>query len=372
MSSFRLVVTGGGTGGHIMPGIAVVEKVRKRVSNARILWVGVKGRREEDLVPRHDIPLVTMRMRGLERSLKPAAILRNARTACHWISLRPVIQARSVLKEFAPDMILGTGGYVCAPVIMAGKTMGIPRWILEQNSVPGLTVKWLARIVDGVGIAYESTRSMIKSPAPIVLVGNPVSESIITASRRAGCQKYNLDPGLKTLLVVGGSLGSMAMNRMVQEILCLGEEGSAYAGWQILHSTGQNKFDSATRLTRNKPRYYPYPFLYRADLALATADMVISRGGAMTLAEITARGVPAVIVPWPGAVRNHQYTNAQVLADAGAALLIPETQLTGIAVSSILNEYREHPQRLAQMAKNSREMGCSDAADKIADLILAG
>jgi UDP-N-acetylglucosamine--N-acetylmuramyl-(pentapeptide) pyrophosphoryl-undecaprenol N-acetylglucosamine transferase len=370
MKPFRLVITGGGTGGHIMPGIAVVQAIRNRLPNMRVLWVGVKGRREEDIVPRYDIPLVTMRMHGLERSLSPGAFYRNAKTACQWISLQPILKARSILKEFAPDVILGTGGYVCAPVLIAGKTMGIRKWILEQNSVPGLTVKCLSKLADGIGIAYENTRGMLSANAPIILVGNPVSPTILTASREDGLKAFHLDPRLRTLLVIGGSLGSVALNRMVQELLQMGEKGLAYQGWQIIHSTGHKKFEAATRSTQNLPHYHPYPYLYSPELALAAADLVVCRGGAMTLAEVTARGVPAVIVPWPGAVRNHQFTNAVVLADAGAAILTEESRLSGSHISSQLNEFRMYPDRLKKLAENSLKLGRVDATDRIADLIM--
>jgi len=370
MKPFRLVVTGGGTGGHIMPGIAVIQTIRNRLPNMRVLWVGVKDRKEEDIVPRYDIPLVTMRMQGLERSLNPGALCRNAKTACHWISLQPILKARSILKEFAPDVILGTGGYVCAPVLIAGKTMGIRRWILEQNSVPGLAVRWLSKLADGIGIAYEGTRGMLSSSAPIVLVGNPVSPSILGATREEGLKAFHLDPGLKTLLVIGGSLGSVALNRMVQELIHMGQKGFAYKGWQIIHSTGQKKFDAATRSTQNSPNYHPHPYLYSPELALAAADLVVCRGGAMTLAEVTVRGIPAVVVPWPGAVRNHQFTNAVVLADAGAAILVEESKLSGSNISSKLNEFRLNPDRLKKMAEKSLHLGKADAADRIADLIM--
>ncbi len=372
MDRLRLLVTGGGTGGHISPGIAVIEALRMRSQGMRVLWVGVRGRREEDIVPRSQIPLRTIRLSGLERSIKPTAILRNIGTAVNWITLLPILKARRIIQEFEPDFILGTGGYACAPVIIAARWLGVRCWLLEQNSVPGLTVRWLSRIVDGVGIAYENTRWMLPKNIRIETVGNPISRSVLSTTHEEGIDEFNLDPFLKTLLVIGGSLGSETLNRAVRELLEISSDGQAYAGWQILHSVGQHKYEHYMRNLRATPNYHPLPYIYRSDAALAAADLVLCRGGAMTLAEITARGVPSIIVPWPGAVRNHQYTNARTLADSGAAILYLDKEISGIKVASVLRELGDSPERLERMGKQSRLLGKPDAADRVANLILSG
>ncbi len=371
MDTFRIVVTGGGTGGHITPGIAVVEKIRSRVSNVRVLWVGAEGRKEEDLVPRHDIPLVTMNLQGLQRSFSASALWRNSMLALRWLTLAPVLKARAILREFAPNVILGTGGYVCAPVLLAGSMMGIKTWVLEQNSVPGLTVRFLSRFVTGVGIAYEITRSYLPDSCSVRLVGNPVSEDFLTVSAEEGRRLYGLNPDLKTLLVIGGSLGSTALNKVIYDLLLSGDSGSAYSGWQILHSVGLNKFESIPENLKHIPNYHPHAFLYRPEAALAAADLVLCRAGAMTLAEVTVRGKAAVIVPWPKAVRNHQYTNAATLAAEQAAILLPESELTSAKLAILLNDFILHPDLLETMAQKSRQLGNPDAAEKITDLLLA-
>ncbi len=372
MKQFRLIVTGGGTGGHITPGLAVIDALKARIPGLRILWVGVRGRREEDLVPRHNIPLQTMNLRGLERSFKPGAIIRNFTTGLSWAMMLPVLRARKIIQDFQPDCILGTGGYVCAPVMVAGKLMGIRTWILEQNSVPGLAVKVLSRLVDGVGIAFDVTRSMLPVSAPVEFVGNPVTRKVLEATREEGIREFNLNPRLKTLLVMGGSLGSTALNNAVLELLKRSSDGLAYEGWQIIHSVGLNKFNTFMGNCPDSPRYSPLNFIYETHAALAGADLILCRAGAMTLAEITARGLPGIVVPWPGAVRNHQYTNAQALSVKEAAILIPETELSGAKLAGILRDFREFPGRLEKMANASRSLSRPDAAETIADLILAG
>lgn len=369
--ALRVMIAGGGTGGHISPGLALVAHLRQRVQGVKILWVGVKGRREEDMVPRHNIPLVTLKLRGLDRSIKPLSIVRNLATLLSWLCFIPVIKARGVIREFRPDVVLGTGGYVCAPILVAAKMMKIRTWILEQNSVPGLTVRILSRIVDGVGVAYEETRRHLPSSAAIELVGNPVSPEIVTARREEGLSRFNLNATFKTLLVIGGSLGSKALNDVIIELINLDQDGKAYQGWQILHTVGKYKFMDIKNKTDQAVRYYPHPFIYDMHQALAAADLVLCRAGAMTLAEVTMRGLPAIVVPWPGAVRNHQYTNAQNLSEKGAAILVAESELSGVHLATILKEFSDHPEKLEKMTHQSRKMSVPDAAERIADLILA-
>ena len=372
MDQFRIIITGGGTGGHITPGLAIVDSLREKVPNLRVIWVGVEDRREEDIVPRHGISLTTMKLDGFARSLTPKAIFKNLKILFNWLLLLPVIRARRIIVEFQPDVVLGTGGYVCAPMLVAARFMGIKTWILEQNSIPGLTVKILSRFVDVVGIAYENSRRELPAVASVELLGNPVMKSLLSATREEAFQEFNLDPALKTLFVIGGSLGSVVLNDAVLELVNLGGSGQAIKGWQIIHATGQTKFNAVQSKAPIMPNYHAVPYVYRAELAYAAADLILCRGGAMTLAEITARGVPAVIVPWPGAVRNHQHTNALALAENHAAVMISELDLTGVKLAGILHEFHRHPERLKKMAMQSKLLGRPHAAEKIADLLIRG
>jgi UDP-N-acetylglucosamine--N-acetylmuramyl-(pentapeptide) pyrophosphoryl-undecaprenol N-acetylglucosamine transferase len=367
----RLLIAGGGTAGHITPGLAVVEALKQRTADLRILWIGVSGRKEEDLVPKYNIPLQTMQLRGLERSISPGSFVRNTITAMQWLLGLPVWRARGVIREYQPDFVLSTGGYVCAPVAAAARIMGIRSWILEQNAIPGLTVKLLARIADGVGIAYESTRILLPKTAHIELVGNPISEYVLKTTKAAGISEYNLDPELKTLLVTGGSLGSETLNRAIIEMLKINAKKSHLNQWQILHSSGERKYKDVRSNTPQKNNYHLHPYLYRPDAALAAADLVLCRGGAMTLAEITARGVPAIVVPWPGAVNNHQLANAKALQEDGACVMIRENELTGLRLASIIAEMTDYPEKLVIMAEKSKNHGKPDAAGKVADIILS-
>ncbi|HPQ42092.1 MAG TPA: UDP-N-acetylglucosamine--N-acetylmuramyl-(pentapeptide) pyrophosphoryl-undecaprenol N-acetylglucosamine transferase, partial [bacterium] len=293
-------------------------------------------------------------------------------TGLTWLTLKPVLQARTIIREFEPDFVLGTGGYVCAPVMVAARWMGIRSWILEQNSAPGFTVRRLARWVDGIGIAYEITRDRLPRNAPVELVGNPVLTTILTATRDAGIQEFKLNSELKTLLVMGGSLGSVSLNNAVRELLAIDARSGILRGWQVLHAVGQKKYESYMKQITARPGYHPHPFIYNAPAALAASDLVMCRGGAMTLAEVTARGIPSIVVPWPGAVRDHQTTNARSLDQAGAAVLIPEMELTGIRLAEIFRSFESNPHRLAEMADRARALGRPEAAERIADFILAG
>jgi len=302
----------------------------------------------------------------------PGALYRNLGTAMRWLSLRPIWQARLVIRDFEPDFVLGTGGYVCAPVMIAAKILGIRSWILEQNSAPGLAVRLLSRWVDGVGIAYEISRDRLPRNARVELIGNPVLSSILTADRSTGLKEFGLIANKKTLLVTGGSLGSEALNNAIRDLLNIDKNGTILKDWQVLHAVGQKKFPDFIQTIPNRPDYHPHPFIYNAPFALAAANLVICRAGAMTLAEVTARGVPSIVIPWPGAVRDHQTTNARALDQAGAAILVPETDLSGIRLAEIIRSFNAHPSRLEIMSEKARQMGRPEAAERMADFMLMG
>ena len=324
------------------------------------------------MVPRFNIPLTTMRLSGIERSVRPRAVYRNLRTTAQWLMLKPVRQAYSIIEDFEPDFVLGTGGYVCAPVMVAARFRGIRCWILEQNSAPGLTVRLLARWVDGVAIAYEISRERLPGRACVELIGNPVLRSILTAERSTGIREFGLDPSRKTLLVMGGSLGSEALNATIRDLLLLDKNNTILQNWQILHAAGPGKFPDFIKQVPSGNHFHPVPFIYNTPAALAAADLVMCRAGAMTLAEVTARGIPSIVVPWPGAVRDHQTTNARALDHAGAAILIPESELSGVRIGEIIRSLNAYPARLEIMAQKARELGRPDAAERMADFILAG
>jgi len=372
MNQFRLVITGGDTVGHINSGIAVIESLQRRIKRLRVLWIGLKGSWEEDIVPRHQIIFRTLQIKSMERSFHPASILRDLKSIVAWSSGKHVINARRMLKEFEPDFVLGIGGSICIPVIIAATLMKKRCWILEQNSAPDFTVKLLSRIVDGVGIAYESTRRLLPLSAPVELTGNPILKRWLETSREEGAAEFGLDPSCKTLLVIGGSSGSTSLNNAVMELLKISLDGRAYEGWQIIHSVGREKYEKFMTRVNNIPRYFPHEFIYRVDRAFSAADLVVCRGGAMTLTEVTARGLPAIVVPWPGANKNHQYMNARTLADAGAVILINEEKFSGIKIATLLRDFRDNPARLTKVAEQSRREGKPDAAERVADFILAG
>lgn len=366
---FRLLITGGGTAGHITPGIAVVEAIRGRKINHQIRWIGVKGRAEEDLVPRANIELLTIQVNGLERSIKPGSIIRNTRTILDWMILRPLRTGLKLLESFRPDVVLGTGGYVCVPILFAARFLGIPTMILEQNSVPGLSVRLFARFADAVGIAYPDSASMLPAHK-VILVGNPILKSVMNADRNTAMTEFDLNPKLRTILVIGGSLGSEQLNQAVRRFLELRAMHETLDSWQMIHSVGKNKFPDFMKTIQPSKTYHPFPYIYNPAMALAASDLVVCRAGAMTLAEITARGLPAIIVPWAGAVRNHQYTNAQSLAESGAALMIPDHTFSGDVLFEKFQELEGDADRLQEMAQASRRMGKPEAAEIVLDCVL--
>lgn len=316
MSNYRFIVSGGGTGGHIYPAIAIATALKGRFPQAEFLFVGASDRMEMEKVPQAGFKIVGLWISGLQRSLS----LKNLMFPFKVLS--SLIKARKILKEFKPHLAIGTGGYASAPVLKAAAQIGIPYVIQEQNSYAGITNKWLARQADRIYVAYEGMERFFPE-SKIVLTGNPVRE-ILTGSasdRDEAFEHFGLSPEMPVLLVIGGSLGSARINQLIDEEL----EWLQDLGIQLLWQCGESYYKKYKGLDSADVRVKD--FVNKMDYAYAIADIIISRAGAGTISELCIVGKPALLIPSPHVAEDHQTKNALALVAKNAALLIPESEL---------------------------------------------
>lgn len=362
----RYILSGGGTGGHIYPALTIADKIKKLDKECEILFVGTAQGLESDIVPKAGYILRTIDVHGFERHINIQNIVNIFTT------IKSLWQARRIISEFKPDIVIGTGGYVCGPVLLVASLAGIPTLIQEQNAIPGVTNRILARFVTKIAVGYAESIQYFSNIGKIVVTGNPVRAEVIEAERESALKTFGLEPDKLTLLVAGGSRGARSINEAMQEV-CKYFDGRADI--QILHVTGKNEYNNiVSKLERQGIDLMQYgniiikSYLYNMPQALAAADLVIFRAGAIGLAEVTARGIPAILVPYPFAAENHQEYNARVLEQQGAAIVILDKELKGSNLIVHIEKFLSEPQMLRQMAEFSQKMGKPYAAEHIAEL----
>jgi UDP-N-acetylglucosamine--N-acetylmuramyl-(pentapeptide) pyrophosphoryl-undecaprenol N-acetylglucosamine transferase len=369
-NQMRMIISGGGTGGHIYPAITIAREVAKLAHDCEILFVGTKQGLEADIIPKEGFNFTTIEVRGLERRLSWQNIKTLAGTVGSvWHSAR-------IIKKFKPEVVIGTGGYVCGPVLLAASLLKIPTLIQEQNVIPGVTNKILARFVDKIALGYEEAEHYFTShkPGQITFTGNPIRPEVMSATRGEGQTVLGLDPHKLTLLVVGGSRGARSINTAM---LAVCKHFSNNQRIQILHVTGQTEYNSIVGNIKQSGielsstgNIIIKPYLYNMPMALAATDLAIFRAGAVGLAELTARGIPAILIPYPYAAENHQEFNAKALEKQGAATVIADKELTGAKLIDTIEKFLVSPEILSCMATKSRELGRPNAAEAIARLAL--
>jgi UDP-N-acetylglucosamine--N-acetylmuramyl-(pentapeptide) pyrophosphoryl-undecaprenol N-acetylglucosamine transferase len=356
MTPVRIVIAGGGTGGHLYPGIAVAREVLRRHPDAVVTFAGTARGIETRVIPREGFALDLLRSAGL-KGTSPAAMARG-------LALLPLsgADARRILSRRRPDLVIGVGGYSSGPVVALAAARGIPTLLLEQNAVPGFTNRALARFVSAAAVTFESTVSYFGRRG--FVTGNPVRPEFFDRGDSAAAT------GPPRVLIFGGSQGAHAINVACMEAAPrLAADSRRVA---ITHQTGERDLDrvrDAYRRAGLDARVEP--FLYAMDREVKDADLVISRAGATTIAELAAAGKPAVLVPLPTAADDHQRRNAEVLRDAGAIEVIEEKDLTGERLAERIARLTADPARLAAMSEAARRMARPDAARIIVDRALA-
>jgi UDP-N-acetylglucosamine--N-acetylmuramyl-(pentapeptide) pyrophosphoryl-undecaprenol N-acetylglucosamine transferase len=353
----KIAVSGGGTGGHIYPALALIREIQKKDSNVEFLYIGTEKGLESKIVPRENIPFKSIHITGFKRKIS----LENVKTVLRF--LKGVRDSKKMLKEFKPDVVIGTGGYVCGPVVYAAAKMGIPTIIHEQNSVPGLTNKFLSRYVDKIAICFEEARKFFPEQK-VVLTGNPRASEVLGQDGIRGRLSSGLKLKVPTVLVFGGSRGARPINEAV--IKSLTELSSK--PYQVLYVTGDVHYDEVQKeveLVGNPENVVIKPFIHNMPEVLAGIDLTVSRAGATTLAELTSLGIPSILIPSPYVTDNHQEKNARALSDHGAARLLLEKDLTGLRLVEHIDNILGNEEKLADMKKAAKKLGIPDAAERL-------
>lgn len=353
----KIVVSGGGTGGHIYPALALIRMIKEKHPDTSFLYIGTEKGLESKLVVREGIPFQSIDITGFRRAVS----YENVKTIMRF--LKGVNECKKMLKEFKPDVVIGTGGYVCGPVVYAAAKMGIPSIVHEQNSVPGLTNKFLSKYVDKVAVCFEEASAYFPA-GKTVLTGNPRASEVIKASGAGALDKYGFASDKKTVLIFGGSRGARPINDAVSDSL----KELADRPYQVLYVTGDVHYEKVAELlqTTGKPDNVAVePFIHNMPDVLASCDLVVARAGATTLAELTALGIPSILVPSPYVTNNHQEKNARSLTDQDAAVLLLEKELNGSTLIKELDAVLMNELRLTKMKEKAKSLGIPDAADRL-------
>lgn len=357
--TLKFMVSGGGTGGHIFPALAIANELKSTFPNCEIEFVGAQGRMEMERVPKegykiHGLPIVGLNRQSMAANLKfPIKLIRS------------VAQCRSILKEFNPDVVIGTGGFASGPLLYVAQRMGIPTVIQEQNSYAGITNKRLGAKAKAICVAYEGMDQFFPKEK-VYLTGNPVRPNIVNrqVSPEDSKKEFNLDPNKPTLLVLGGSLGARRINEAVADLLNWANE----QGVQILWQCGKLYYDKLHLQFGNQPDVHIHAFISDMNKAYACADIIISRAGAGTISELAIVGKPTILIPSPNVAEDHQTKNALALVEKKAALLIRESEIEA-RLELDLNRLLEDEPRKKSLSIEMEKLAIPDATKRIVELI---
>lgn len=366
----RILFAGGGTAGHINPSIAVANYIKARHPEAELFYIGTKRGLESKLVPAAGIEFRTIDVEGFQRKLSLTNIKRNISAASKVLSASR--NARKLLLEIKPDVVMGTGGYVSGPVLREAAKLGIKCCIHEQNAFAGKANKLLAPKMDAVMLAMPEAEKFFKCKNKPIITGNPVREAVINTKKAVAREKLSIDNRLM-ILSFGGSLGARRINEAAADIMKWHYKSGKY---QHFHATGKYGVELMPQLLKERgvkadsENLHITEYIDNMDLLLAAADIVICRAGAITVSELQAQGKPAVLIPSPNVAENHQYFNAMTLVNKNAARIIEEKDLTSDSIVSTVREMLENPELLAEMSNNSKKSAIIDTNQRIYNVIM--
>lgn len=357
----KIVVSGGGTGGHIYPALALIREIQKNYKDAEFLYIGTEKGLESKLVTREEILFKSIHITGFQRKLS----FENIKTVIRF--LKGVSESKKMLKEFKADIVIGTGGYVCGPVVYAAAKLGIPTIIHEQNSVPGLTNKFLSKYVDRIAVCFDEAKKFFPQNK-VVLTGNPRASEVLGQDGIKGRLSVGLQTNRPVVLIFGGSRGARPINEAVlKSLIELGKKP-----YQVLYVTGDVHYEEVQKeveLIGSPENVIIKPFLHNMPEVLAGTDLTVARAGATTLAELTSLGIPSILIPSPYVTNNHQEKNARALSDNGAAELLLEKELTGKKLIEHMDQILMDKQKLTEMKRAAKELGIPDAANRLYNLM---
>jgi UDP-N-acetylglucosamine--N-acetylmuramyl-(pentapeptide) pyrophosphoryl-undecaprenol N-acetylglucosamine transferase len=357
----KIIVSGGGTGGHIFPAVAIANAIKEKRSDAEFLFVGALGRMEMEKVPAAGYKIMGLWISGLQRSLS----FKNLSFPFKVIS--SLIKAKKILKSFNPDVVIGTGGYASGPMLSVASSSGIPTLIQEQNSFPGITNKLLAKRVSKICVAYNGMEKYFPKEK-ILITGNPVRNEVVKIDnkRKEAFVFFKLDENKKTVLVIGGSLGAFTINESINQSL----QQFAKDDIQLIWQTGKTYFEKAKNATSNySDKIKTFDFLYQMDFAYAAADVVISRAGAMSVSELCLVKKPVILVPSPNVAEDHQTKNAMALVNKNAAIVVKDANALKELYPQLKTLINDR-QLMTELGNNISELAFENAAEKIADEVI--
>ena len=350
----RAIVCGGGTGGHIYPALAIINKIKEKEPKSDILYIGTHNRMEKDIIPKYNISYMPLEMYGLKRKLT----LSNVKTLYCYIEA--IKRCKKVIKDFDPDVVIGVGGYVTAPVISTAKKLGYKTFIHEQNSIPGLSNRHLEKYADKIAISFESSKQYFKNPEKIVYTGNPCGENALSV-KKIDKREFGLTPNKKLVLIVMGSLGSLKVNEIITKMLPMFNERD----YEILFVTGKDYYDEIKEKINIPKNVKIVPYIENMARIMKSTDLMVSRAGASTMSEIMSLEVPTIFIPSPYVTDNHQFKNANDLVKKGAAILIEEENLKGDILVRTIDELFRDKRKYNKLKENLKNIGFKGSSEKI-------
>ena len=368
----KFILSCGGTAGHINPALAVAGRLRELMPDCEILFIGAEGKMEMELVPREGYKIEPLKITNISRGHSLEAIIHNLDTLKNVaVSTR---EAKRIMREFKPDVVIGTGGYVCYPVLMAASELKIPTAVHESNAVPGLTTKLLAEHVDKVMVGFEESRGAYHHPEKVEVTGTPVRGEFAAYSKALAKRELGLDPDEPLVVSVWGSLGAAHMNKIMGELITMMDDSRPF---RLIHSVGTRYFeDFMATLRQCAPDFARFgadvrKYIYDMPRVMAAADLILCRAGASTLSELAYMGKPVIIVPSPNVTNNHQEKNARVLEKAGGAKVFLEGEFDAPALMDTVRGLLGDSTQLEAMSQAMLSLAVPGATDRICDIILS-
>jgi len=357
----RVIMTGGGTGGHIYPAIAIADKIMERTEGSEILFVGTRHGMEKDLVPGAGYPIKFITVQGINRK----NLLKNVKVLMDYN--RGKKQAKKIIEKFKPDYVIGTGGYASGPVVKVASSMGIPSYIQEQNAFPGVANKMLEKHVKNVFLGFEEGGKFFKHPEKHIVTGNPVRSSFFNFDRNDARRALGLKEEDFMLLVFGGSLGAGKINQAMIEVI---KKYNSVEDVKVFFATGKSYYEPIMTELADKQivigkNIYISEYIEDMQIYLAAADLVVSRSGALTVSEIAITGRPSILIPSPNVTGDHQTFNARAISDKGGAILIEERKLSDDVLFEEIERLRGNRALLEGMGEQATKCAPMDAADII-------
>ena len=354
----KVIIAAAGTGGHINPGIAIANKIKKHHKDADITFIGTKRGLENDLVPRNGYKLKTIEAYGIKRKIS----MQNFKDMCK--TLKSYKTARKIIEEIKPDIIIGTGGYICGPVLSGGVKLKIPTLVHESNAFPGIAVKVLSKKVNTVLAGFEDTKKRLPKAKNVVITGTPtkVEKLNLSNEQKENLRKqFNIKNNLPIVTVFGGSQGAESINKCLIEII----NKRMNEHYQIIWAVGKNNYEQVKKAVKEEHNASIVPYIYNMDEVMNFADLVVARSGAMTITEVAKCGKAAIFIPYPYATENHQEYNARVLVNSNAAKIILDKELECNKLNTEINEIIKDKQKLEQMGKNAEKTAIKNVEEKI-------